>query len=47
MPTSQDVFATYRRVMTVGIALNVLLGLWLWLWPVGLLGIMGPTCPIR
>ena len=45
MPTSQDMFATHRRVMQVGIALNVLLGLWLWLWPVGLLGIMGADQP--
>jgi hypothetical protein len=45
MPTSHDVFATYRRVMQVGIALNVLLGLWLWLWPVSLLGVMGADLP--
>ncbi|SDK17651.1 hypothetical protein [Billgrantia gudaonensis] len=33
MQTSHDAFRTFRRVMFAGIALNVLLGLWLWWWP--------------
>ncbi|SEL84096.1 hypothetical protein [Halomonas daqiaonensis] len=40
MQTSQDTFRTYRRVMQVGIALNVLIGLWLWWWPASLLEII-------
>ncbi|MDI5922993.1 hypothetical protein QLQ86_19730 [Halomonas sp. LR5S13] len=41
MQTSQDAFRTFRRVMRAGIALNVLLGLWLWWWPAGFLEIIG------
>lgn len=46
MQTSQDTFRTFRRVMGVGIALNVLLGLWLWCWPGGLLGFIGADLAI-
>lgn len=41
MQTSHDAFRTFRRVMLAGIALNVLLGLWLWWWPAGFLGVIG------
>ncbi|MBB3189912.1 hypothetical protein [Halomonas cerina] len=45
MPTSHDTFRSFRRVMQVGIALNVLFGLWLWWWPASLLGILGAGVP--
>lgn len=41
MQTSQDTFRTFRRVMFAGIALNVLIGLWLWWWPACFLGVIG------
>lgn len=40
MQTSNDTFRTFRRVMLAGIALNVLLGLWLWWWPESFLALI-------
>lgn len=40
MQTSQATFRTFRRVMLIGIVLNVLLGAWLWGWPESFLGII-------
>ena len=45
MDAGTDYFTNFKRVMWVGIALNVFFGLWLWFSPASLLGVMGIDQP--